>query len=357
MNMRFEGDEAQRDTNARLAQWLLQLMRETERESSPPGEALETPSIEKSSRRESRLETQLELQMNESYHLRFYQQLPDFALAQLRGDEHATIQYASLLYHLAGCAECHQAYLEIYNALGEALGETKVHASHMVYGSRATSVTPQRMLGHLCRALISQAEAVLKQARREHKDEDQTARSLLQTALRVSARINQSSLRQHATQDLVRVALLFGGPEAPRSTTDPNVFQYSPVLTGVGTRTKTVRRADMLNRQTEEPTIHLQAKGLNGSISQMGRTLELRLQRLAPELIGHHLLITVLLGSLIEPVRWRGGNPLAIRSESAVDEDGTLIMSLGETDLDLSDPEEHNLLETLFMLLEARVSE
>jgi hypothetical protein len=37
-----------------------------------------------------------------------------------------------------------------------------------------------------------------------------------------------------------------------------------------------------------------------------------------------------------------------------VDAAGTLITPLGETDMLLSNPEEHNLLETLFLLLEVR---
>lgn len=354
MNMQFGGDAAQRDSNARLAEWLLQLMSETGHDTS--SQASNVQASEGRMRREHKLETQLELQMGNSYHLRFYQQLPDFALAQLHGDEQATLRYASLLYHLAGCKECHQAYLEIYDALGSALLDTDTRSSYLVYGSRAASVTPQRMLGHLCRALISQAEAVLKQARREHKSEDETARALLQQALRVSARISQSAVRQHATQDLVRVATLFLGPDVPRSEADSHVLHYSPVLVGVGARNKTVRRADVLSRPTEQPTIYLQSKGLNGTITQKERVLELHLQQLDSELYGQHLLITVPLGSLIEPVRWRGGNPLSIRSEQPVDAQGTLVMTLGETDLDLSNPEEHNLLETLFMLLEVRVS-
>ena len=66
---------------------------------------------------------------------------------------------------------------------------------------------------------------------------------------------------------------------------------------------------------------------------------------------------SIVLGSLIEPIHWLGGNPRAIRSAAPVDTSGTLIMPLGETELRLGVPEERNLLETTFMLLEVRVAD
>jgi hypothetical protein len=60
------------------------------------------------------------------------------------------------------------------------------------------------------------------------------------------------------------------------------------------------------------------------------------------------------LGSLLEPVRWRGGNPRAIRSTGPVLPDGTLVTPLGLTDLLLQNTEERNLLEAMFLLIEVR---
>src|SRR5579884_3100422 len=115
-------------------------------------------------------------------------------------------------------------------------------------------------------------------------------------------------------------------------------------------------RADMPTRPVEQepPIIHLQARALEGTISQQGETLELHLQDLGPELRGRYVTISVPLGALIEPVRWIGGNPRAIRSAVPVDANGQLTTPLGETALRLSDPEERNLLEAMFMLLEVR---
>jgi hypothetical protein len=67
--------------------------------------------------------------------------------------------------------------------------------------------------------------------------------------------------------------------------------------------------------------------------------------------------ISILLGSLLEPVRWRGGNPRAIRSQVPVDEHGSLSTLLGETDLRLSKAEDRYLLETMFKKLDVRSSD
>ena len=58
------------------------------------------------------------------------------------------------------------------------------------------------------------------------------------------------------------------------------------------------------------------------------------------------------LGSLIEPIRWAGGNPRTIQSVDPVDEHGMLNTPLGRTELRLSNQEERNLLEAIFLLLE-----
>jgi hypothetical protein len=114
----------------------------------------------------------------------------------------------------------------------------------------------------------------------------------------------------------------------------------------------------MLSRPAnqEQPVINLQSRGLEGSIVQRGQMLELHLHDLDKELRGQYVTISVPLGSLIEPVRWLGGNPRAIRSAAPVDASGALVIPLGETELQLSDLEDHNLLEVMFLLLEVRAA-
>ncbi|HZR44114.1 MAG TPA: hypothetical protein VFB12_28635 [Ktedonobacteraceae bacterium] len=338
----------------KLAQWLQQVM-----ETSP----LEDSEDKQASRAYKEVnETQLELLLDDNYHIQFYQQLPDFIMGLLTNDPQATLRYASLLYHMVGCSECHSAYLDLYDAMRAAVQPEGMRVS-LGQGTRTLYATPPRMLAHLCQTLISQAEEVLRQARRDHVDNDASARELLQLALRISSRIAQSSVRRQALQDLVRVATLFEGPTAPKQE-EPGVYAYSPTFAGAGGMRRAgkrgVRSADILSRsneQQEQPMIDLQAHSLEGNITQNGQTLELHLQDLDEALRGHHISISVLLGSLIEPVRWRGGNPLAIRSINTVDASGSLVVPLGETDLQLSNPEERNLLEAMFMLLEVRVAD
>jgi hypothetical protein len=329
---------------AKLASWLQEVL-----QSPPPLKEQTAPAAEQ--------ENQLELLLDSHYHLRFYQQLPDFVMALLTNDPTATTRYAPLLYHLAGCSECHHGYLDLYDAMSAAIHPQESRPL-LGQGTRTLAATPQRMLGHLCQVLISQAEAVQLQARRDHSDDD-AARSLLQLALTISARITQSGIRRPALRDLVRVATLREGAETTKEG-DSGLYTYTPALIGAGGARgrKTVRRADMPTRpvEQEQPIIHLQARALEGTISQQGETLELHLQDLGPELRGRYVTISVPLGALIEPVRWIGGDPRAIRSAVPVDADGQLTTPLGETALRLSDPEERNLLEAMFMLLEVRLA-
>jgi hypothetical protein len=296
------------------------------------------------------------------YHPQFYQQLPGFIMALLHGDPEADIHYAPLLYHLAGCESCHHSYLELYDALRFAL-QTPAKRPLAPAASGTLSSIPQRMLGHLSQLFISQAEAIQLQARHDRADWGQTiaqARSLLQLALRLSAHITQSSIRRQATQDLVRVATIADGPSPPP---DPNLLSYSSVLstaggTRRGKRSTAKRTADahFPRQASEPPVIQLQARELSGRIIQRDGQLELQLQDLEPSLRGHAVTISVLLGSLLEPVRWRGGNPRAIHSTVPVDEHGNLVTILGETELRLTEPSDFNLLETIFMLLEIRAA-
>ena len=340
-DIHFGDQHASHEEALRLAQWLRQLMHYT----TPS----ETPLMQ------ARDETQLDLQFDSDYHLRFYQQLPDFIMALLNNDPQATIHYAPLLYHLASCTECHNGYLDLYDAIRAAIYP---HGTRPILGqgTRTLDATPQRMLSHLCRTLISQSEAILQQARRDHVDADASARSLLQLALRISARISQYGLRQQALRDLVRVASLAQG-SAPPPQDDPDLYTFTPQPVGAaGSRgKKTVRRAAETFHPAEEASvIHLRSHALEGTITQHEQALELHLSALDESLRGHFVLISVPLGSLLEPIRWLGGNPRAIRSAVPVAADGSLVTTLGYTDLRLADPEEHNLLEALFMLLEVR---
>ncbi len=288
-----------------------------------------------------------------AYHLPYFQQLPDFVQALLKNDDSATLHYAPLIYHLIGCPACHQAYLEIYDAMSAALtvdSEQKVSDS----GHHTLALTPTRMLVYLCQLLINQAQAVLRVARHDHGDNDAWARALLQQSLTMSSHIMQSAMRQRALQNLVEVALLATGESEDEQ--NPAIHTYSSLVgAGSGARTgKTRRRAEMLERSAGEPFIELQSGALQGAITQRDDILELRLRHLDMPLRGHFLQVAVPLGSLIEPVRWSGGNPRAIRSQSPVDSEGNLAMQLGKTELRLTTPEDRNLLEAMFKKLDVR---
>lgn len=341
---RFEGAPDPRQAYAGLARWLAEVLH-------LPGQDRETASTSEIS--------QPELVFDGGYHLQFYQQLPDFIMALLKGDPQADIRYAPLLYHLAGCAECHQGYLELYKALHAALDpDTTVRPPS---GTHTFASIPQRMLGHLCQTLISQAEAIQRHTHRGRLHEPagtEQARSLLQQAIKLSARINQGNIRRQALQDLVRVATLSNGPVPPP---EPDIRAYTSTFslaggTRRGKQRRITRYPDPLSRPAPEP-IYLQSHNLNGRIVQNDGMLELHLQDLDEDLRGHYVTISVLLGSLLEPVRWLGGNPRAIRSSSPVDAQGNLVTPLGQTELRLDDPEEHNLLEAIFLLLEVRAAD
>jgi hypothetical protein len=341
----YEGSSDSQANTARLSSWLQEVMKQ--------------PVTKKPGTISSEDDTALELLLDSNYHVQFYQQLPDFVLALLENNTQALPQYAHLLYHLAGCNECHNGYLEIYDALREAV-HPQGPRPQLGQGTKTLAATPPRMLRHLCQALISQAEALFQQGRREHQDYDAPARALLQQALSMSAHIGQSAIRRRALQDLVRVATLFEGVDDTQED-DPHTYQYKSVgsgTSGVRQGKKVLRHVEMPLRSAdaaaEQPVILIQARTLEGRITQSGQTLFLELQGLAEALRGHYVKIIVPLGALIEPVRWRGGNPRAIRSEGLVDGTGKMTTALGETELQLSNNEERNLLEAMFMLLEVR---
>ncbi len=335
---------SQDSKHSQLAMWLQQVL-----EPTPQKEAIVPQMAEN--------ESQLSMVLGSDYHLTYYQQLPDFAMAVLTEDMQAIGRYGSLLYHLASCHECHRAYLDFYDALRVAI-DPQGFRPLLGQGTRTLSATPHRMVGHLCQMLISQAEAVLQQARHNHTDQDASARSLLQTALQVSAHITQSAVRRQALHDLVRVATLFEGAPAPKGD-QQRVHAYTLSPLGGAHRGKVLRRSDaLLHAHSQEQTpIEIQSNGLKGRIVQRGLELELHLQDLDAALRGRYLTISVVLGSLIELVRWRNNSPQAIRSTVPVDASGTLITSLGETELQLSNPKDRNLLEAIFQLLEVRESD
>ena len=340
--------------DAGLARWLQEVLQSPEQE-EPLSEELSTV--------ENRND-QLELVVEKDYHLTFYQQIPDFVMALLTNDSLATVHYASLLFHMAGCRTCHTTYLDLYSSMRAAVSPQTVRPS-LGQGTRTLAAVPHPILGRLCRSLISQAEVLLRQSHRDHEDQTEAARSLLQLAIRVSGPISQGSIRSRALHDLVRVATLVEG-EAEEN--DPNVTKYTPMLAGSGgaRRGKTMRRIGGNTQPGEQENAVIQLSqfqtqlgstsqlALEGSIVQNGQMLELHLHDLATSLRGHFVTISVLLGSLLEPVRWLGGNPHAIRSSAPVNEQGTLIMPVGTTELELSNPEERNLLEVMFMRLEVR---
>ncbi|HVB75889.1 MAG TPA: hypothetical protein VNE38_20295 [Ktedonobacteraceae bacterium] len=334
----FEGTPDPRQAYLPLAQWL-QMLLTIPSPSLPPQTA--SPLLDGSEK------------STRSYHLPYYQQLPDFAMALLNNDSQASARYAPLIYHLIGCAPCHQAYLEIYDALRAALTDDNQPIVPDT-NQHALALTPARMIVHLCQLLINQAQEVLLMGRRNDVDNDAWARVLLQQSLLMSTHIMQSVMRQRALQNLVDVAML-----ATESTSDeqgPAIRTYSSlVLAGSGARKgKTRRRAELVERPAGEPAIELQSGTLEGLVTQHDDILELRLRNLDESLRGRYVLVAVPLGSIIEPVRWLGGNPRAIRSQSPVSAQGDLATPLGRTDLRLTSAEDRNLLEAMFKKLDIR---
>ena len=64
--------------------------------------------------------------VGQDYHLEFYQQLPELVLSILNDEPDGpelVNHYGALLFHLAGCMICHQAYMELYNSLSAALSQ------------------------------------------------------------------------------------------------------------------------------------------------------------------------------------------------------------------------------------------
>jgi hypothetical protein len=294
-------------------------------------------------------------QFGDTYHIEFYRQLPDFIQALLNDvTQEDLIHFGPLIFHLIGCPTCHAAYLEIYDSMRATIGIDQAYTSTSQL-SQTLATTSTHVLVNTCQLLINQAAEVLRQVRHEHNHNDVWARSLLQQAIYLSSNIMQSKQRQRALQNLVEVATFFD------DTTTPAADSYLPLLsTGSGIRQSNIRRrADTLGRPKGQVAIYLQTASSKqkGMITQNQDVLELHLEDLGQELRGRFLIITVPFGSLLEPVRWIGGNPRAIRSKVPVSEDGSLTTPLGSTDLQLSNPEDHNLLEAMFIKLDIRLTD
>jgi hypothetical protein len=341
----YDGASELRGNYRQLGQWLQQVLATPDTDA--PGE--QYADIDSGAGVATALaerDMQLQPVLGADYHISFYQQLPDFCMALLQQEPQATVAYAPLLFHLAGCQSCHAAYLDIYGSLQAAIYPQGIRPL-LGQGTRTLAATPHRMLCHLSQTLISQAEAILRQAHREHTDSDEAARALLQMAMRVSTHIVQSLLRRQALQDLVRVATLFAGPAAPA---EPQGHTFYPVLATSGRRSG---RADQALHApaVDQGIINLQSSALNGSLQQHGAQLELHLRDLPQALRGQFVRIIVPLGSLSEQIHWQGGDPQVIRSIAAVDAQGSLVTPIGETDLRLHNPEERNMIEALILQL------
>lgn len=345
MSTQFVGTPDPREQDAPLAHWLYQLLanksQATFSEQIPVGEDVSL--------------------LRANYHAEFYPQIPNFALAVVKQDPTALTRYAPLFFHLISCSTCHCAYLETYDALSIALANDAHSLTTTLRTSLPTSLatTSPKLLVFLCQLLIGEARAVLRQAHRERRDADTWARSLLQQAMQISRYIMQVALRQRALRDLVEVASLYTSSIATAAPPGQTTLSYA-LLVGAGKSARgrrKIRRAEMLSRSNEPVSIDLQAGSLEGAITQEADMLILHLIDLDVSLHGKSLLISIPLGTLLEPIRWLGGNPYAVRSAGPVESNGALTTPLGRTELRLSNPEEHNLLETLFKKLDIRVVE
>jgi len=338
MNTYNDGLSDIRNEDLPLAHWLQQVLATTPQD--PKAELTTTDNGD---------------QFGDVDHIKFYRQLPDFVQSLLNNaTQEDIIRFGPLVFHLIGCPACHTAYLEIYDAMRATIGIEE--------GQLSTSQLPQSIatiskpiLVYMCQLLINHAAGVLREARHDHSDHDDWARSLLQQAIYLSSHIKQSTQRQRALQNLVEVATFFD------DTTTPAAHSYLPVFsTGSSTRQNKIRRrAETLGRPDRQIAIYLQT-GLSkqeGMITQNQDVLELHLEDLEQELRGRFLIVTIPFGSLLEPVRWIGGNPHAIRSKVPVGEDGSLTTPLGSTELQLSIQEDHNLLEAMFIKLDIRAAD
>ena len=334
MNKNKHGLSDIREEYLPLAEWLQQLL------ASKPEYASDTDGA---------------IHFGDAYHTEFYRQLPDFVQTLLNDPTQEDIlRFGPLVFHLIECPTCHTAYIEMYDAMQATIHIDEAHIStgHL---PQTYATTSTRVLVNTCQLLINQAAEVLQEARRKHNDHDAWARSLLQQAIYLSSHIMESTQRQRARRNLVEVATFF------IDTTSPDADSYLPTLSAASgpRQNKITRRADTLERPHGQAVIYLQTgvSKKEGTITQNQDVLELHLEDLKQELRGSFLLITIPFGALLEPVRWIGGNPHAIRSKVPVSEDGSITTPLGTTNLQINDPEDRNLLEAMFIKLDIRLAE
>src|SRR5438445_1167696 len=164
MNKQNEGLSDIRNEYLPLAQWLQQILVTT-----PQHPKAELAAI-----------TDNGGQFGDEYHIEFYRQLPDFVQALLNNEtQEEIIRFGPLMFHLIGCPICHAAYLEIYDAMRAAMRIDQVHTP-VAEWPQSMATTSTRTLVDMCRLLINQAAAVLRQGLHDRRDNDAWARSLLQ---------------------------------------------------------------------------------------------------------------------------------------------------------------------------------
>ncbi len=346
MTSQFNFDMNTNPQNAALARWLLNIFTPSEEQ-----DVWIEPSLLSSE------SDNMGALSGATYHPQYYQKLPDLAIALLQNEPRVELHYAPLIFHLLHCATCHTAYLDIYDSLREALQpqETRLQVGQ---GPRTLAAIPPRMVVHLSQLFISQAEALLKQGRREQRDTTDLARFLLQQAIYCSAKMTQRTMRSRALEGLVRIATLFERTSDPRLlenvAVDESWRAYTLQTSGSG-NFRRARRSAHPSDAKDNPVIYLQANNLEGQIVQQGEMLELYLENLDEDLRGHYLDISIPLGRLLKPVQWQdGADPYAIRSADPVDKNGYLSVPLGRTSLKLSNHEDRNLLEALFLQISVR---
>src|SRR4051794_25244450 len=169
MSNQFVGTPDPRDHYATLATWLHQLL-------------VSTPQPQPADQLAIGEDTSL---LTTNYHVAFYPEIPNFAMALLKHEADTMTRYSTLLFHLMSCPTCHRAYLETYDALRTALDEAD-RPTTTALGmptSNSLATTPPKLLVLASQLLIGQARAILRQAHREQSDQDAWARALLQQAM------------------------------------------------------------------------------------------------------------------------------------------------------------------------------
>ena len=128
MNKKNNGLSDIRNEYLPLAQWLQQILATT-----PQHPKAELATI-----------TDIGGKFEDTYHLEFYRQVPDFVQALLNNaTQKDVIRFGPLVFHLIECPTCHAAYLEIYGAMRATIGidEARTSTSTSVSGSSRAFTT------------------------------------------------------------------------------------------------------------------------------------------------------------------------------------------------------------------------